>query len=408
MSTQQQESILVVDDNPTNLKVLFDLLNEAGYKIIIAKGGESALVKAEQCLPDIILLDVKMPGIDGFETCVRLKSKPKTQDIPVIFMTALSDTLNKLQGLQLGAVDYITKPFIQLEEVLARVTLQLDVRQNQRHQLQQAKFETLAQSILGVEQEMKVPLSSLLINLVQMQSQSDAMLHLLHQYQDLVPEAEDLAAFCNLSDLEQQFKANLTSCKTDVNQLAQLISSLQTFTHAETAAHQLVDINAELDNALLLAQAHLLGKWGQNLIQIHKHYDDLPGVKCYPAKLNQVFTALLMQAFDNLEARFGLVDIQDQPDVSPQVWIKTSFLAETNHIQIQIEDNGFKGSKLQKPLMLDAVATPPVQEQMQPLGLMLAHSIVTDQHQGQIQYDSASDKGMVFNISLRTEPQHSN
>jgi diguanylate cyclase (GGDEF)-like protein len=127
MLNNQQNIILIVDDNPTNIKVLFHFLKESGFKVLVAGDGESALEKLTQIGPDLILLDVMMPGIDGFETCKRIKINPKTKDIPVIFMTALSEVEDKVNGLECGAVDYITKPF-QQEEVLSRVRLHLKLR----------------------------------------------------------------------------------------------------------------------------------------------------------------------------------------------------------------------------------------------------------------------------------------
>lgn len=119
--------ILIVDDNPTNLGVLFDFLTDSGFQVLVAQDGEDAIEHVQYALPDLILLDVLMPGIDGFETCQQLKSKESTKDIPVIFMTALSETVDKVRGLNLGAVDYITKP-LQHEEVLARVKVHLSIR----------------------------------------------------------------------------------------------------------------------------------------------------------------------------------------------------------------------------------------------------------------------------------------
>jgi PAS domain S-box-containing protein len=139
MSVPTQATILIVDDTPANLGVLFDFLAEAGFKVLIAQGGKSALQKVEHTAPDLILLDIVMPDIDGFETCQRLKAKDATKDIPIIFMTALSETVDKVKGLQLGAVDYITKP-LQHEEVLARITLHLDLRSLNR-QLQEKNLQ---------------------------------------------------------------------------------------------------------------------------------------------------------------------------------------------------------------------------------------------------------------------------
>jgi len=122
-----QYTILLVDDTPTNLGVLFEYLEQHGFKIVVARDGESGLKRAQFVRPDIILLDVMMPGLNGFETCQRLKADPNTRDIPVIFMTALAGAEDKVQGFAAGAVDYVTKP-LQQEEVLARVTTHLKIR----------------------------------------------------------------------------------------------------------------------------------------------------------------------------------------------------------------------------------------------------------------------------------------
>ena len=120
-------SILIVDDNHNNLEVLSETLTRAGFQVSVAIDGENALEQIQYYKPELILLDVMMPGIDGYQTCQRIKSNPDTFDIPIIFMTALSDTEHKVRGFALGAVDYITKPF-QREEVLARVRVQLQLR----------------------------------------------------------------------------------------------------------------------------------------------------------------------------------------------------------------------------------------------------------------------------------------
>ncbi len=125
-TTKNTESILLVDDNPTNLQVLFQTLEKVGCKLLVAKNGEMALSITEKARPDLILLDIMMPGIDGYEVCRQLKSEADTADIPVIFLSALGDTEDKVKGLQLGAVDYITKPF-QPDEVIARVNTHLTI-----------------------------------------------------------------------------------------------------------------------------------------------------------------------------------------------------------------------------------------------------------------------------------------
>ncbi len=121
-------NILIVDDMPVNLSIVVDYLEEYGFGIRIARNGESALQRARYDPPDLILLDVLMPGINGFETCRRLKADAATRDIPVIFMTALTNPEDKVQGFEVGAVDYVTKPLGQ-EEVLARITTHLRLRE---------------------------------------------------------------------------------------------------------------------------------------------------------------------------------------------------------------------------------------------------------------------------------------
>ena len=156
MDKPEQNTILIVDDMPNNLGALLDYLTDFGFEVLVAEDGESAIEQVEYALPDLILLDVLMPGIDGFETCSRLKSNQITQDIPVIFMTALSDAEDKVKGFSVGGVDYVTKP-IQQAEVLARVTTHLSIR-NLQKQLQQQN-ECLQQEIcdrIKIEQQLQI------------------------------------------------------------------------------------------------------------------------------------------------------------------------------------------------------------------------------------------------------------
>lgn len=126
-SAEKEPVVLVIDDDPNNLAIMTDLLAECNFVVIAAEDGETGVKRGAYAEPDLILLDIMMPGIDGYETCRRLKAQERTGDIPVIFMTALAETEHKLKGFAAGGVDYITKPF-QREEVLARVGAQLRLR----------------------------------------------------------------------------------------------------------------------------------------------------------------------------------------------------------------------------------------------------------------------------------------
>jgi DNA-binding NtrC family response regulator len=124
--------ILLVDDNSTNLQVLYQTLEGHGYRLLAARSGKDAISIAQRVIPDLILLDVMMPDMDGFETCTRLKAHPDTRDCAVIFLSALTEPSEKVRGLELGAVDFVNKPF-QAEEVLARVRTHLTIRDLQKH-----------------------------------------------------------------------------------------------------------------------------------------------------------------------------------------------------------------------------------------------------------------------------------
>jgi putative two-component system response regulator len=119
-------AILMVDDNEINLQTLYQTLDGQGYSLLIARSGEDALRIAAKAKPDLILLDVMMPGIDGYETCARLKSNENTRNSVIIFLTALQSTREKVRGLSLGAVDFLTKPF-DPDEIIARVSRHLEV-----------------------------------------------------------------------------------------------------------------------------------------------------------------------------------------------------------------------------------------------------------------------------------------
>ncbi len=124
--------VLIVEDTPASLTLLSELMQTAGYSVRQAQDGEMALLSVQNRAPDLILLDVRMPKMDGFDVCRQIKSNPATADVPIIFLSALQDTEARLQGLQLGAVDYIAKPY-EPDEVLLRVRTHLELRNLQLH-----------------------------------------------------------------------------------------------------------------------------------------------------------------------------------------------------------------------------------------------------------------------------------
>lgn len=137
--------ILIVDDNPENLKVIGNILKQKGHKAAIARDGVQALDFVERKKPGLILMDMMMPEMDGLEACRRLKENESTRDIPVIFITALTDNWNKMKAFEAGGVDYITKPFMK-EEVMARVNVHLQLRKT----MERLKNMSITDELTGV------------------------------------------------------------------------------------------------------------------------------------------------------------------------------------------------------------------------------------------------------------------
>jgi DNA-binding NtrC family response regulator len=201
-------SILVVDDTPTNVSVLMEVLGRDGFKVLVARDGESALEQAQYAPPELILLDVMMPGLDGYETCRRLKADPRTAAIPVIFMTALSDVHDKVRAFEAGAADYVSKPF-QHEEVLARVRAHLALARLRR-ELEQAN-QQLEQRVLERTRDLEQALE----NVKRLQSRLQAENRYLQQeiaenanHREIVGSSPSLAAV--LRKVEQVARGNTT------------------------------------------------------------------------------------------------------------------------------------------------------------------------------------------------------
>ncbi|RZM78023.1 response regulator [Leptolyngbya iicbica LK] len=421
-----QQTILVVDDTPTNIQVLFDLLDASGYRVAIAKSGEIALQRLENSLPDLILLDVMMPGIDGFETCRRLKAAVATQDIPVIFMTALSDTVDKVKGLQLGAVDYITKP-IQHEEVLARINVHLQLRQlnqtleaqvetrtaelrqaletvkqTQIQLVQSEKMSSLGQLVAGIAHEINNPINFIYGNLKPAEEYMRDLLGLIECIQTEVPElpeaVQKYVEDVDLEFLQADLPRLINSMKLGADRIRQIVLSLRNFSRLDEADFKAVDIHEGIDSTLLILQHRLKSTDTLPAVKIIKDYGDLPLVECYASQLNQVFMNLLSNALDALEEHSERQRAAGQAFI-PKIQIKTQDLGD-GQVAIHIVDNGGGMSEEVRSKIFNDFFTTKEIGKGTGLGLPICRQLVVEKHQGQLHCESHLGSETEFIITI--------
>jgi signal transduction histidine kinase len=228
-SEQDIQTILIVDDTPANLALVVECLEDRGFRVAIAQDGEEGLRRAELVRPELILLDVVMPRLDGFETCRRLKSLSTTRDIPVIFMTSLAETGDKLAGFSSGGVDYVTKP-LQVDEVFARVSTHLNLRAMQK-QLE-AQNARLQQEI----QERKQAEATLMDLMQGVRNVSNTIAHDLRApLGELRARLEDLSATRPPAD---ETFAEIDAAIADVDRVIGIFNALLRLAEIDTGARR--------------------------------------------------------------------------------------------------------------------------------------------------------------------------
>jgi len=424
------KSLLIVDDTPDNIRLLSMMLADQGYKVRKALNGEMALNSCQADPPDLVILDIKMPDLDGYTVCERLKLNPETAEIPVIFISALDDVLDKVKAFQVGGVDYISKPF-QCEEVLARVRNQLTIREltfkleqkvaartaallgafeslqdTQIQLVQSEKMATLGQLVAGIAHEINNPLGFITNNLQFAQEGVESLMEHLQIYQQEYPQpTEAIVEHSEHIDLEyllEDLPNLLDSIKIGSDRIQQLSISLRKFSRKNSDKPVESDIHDGLESTLLILKHRLKSNGNRSEIEIIKEYQELPSILCYPEQLNQVFMNLLANSIDALDER-----CEKQGDSSAQAYqitIATEFISDRSQIQIRITDNGLGIPEDIQSQIFDYQFTTKPAGKGTGIGLAIVHQII-QRHEGLLECHSTPQQGTTFTISLPMKNQ---
>ena len=412
--------ILIVDDTPDNIRFLSSLLLEQGYNVRKSINGQMALTAAKTLPPDLILLDINMSGMNGYEVCERLKEDTQTSSVPIIFLSALDDVLDKVKAFQVGGVDYITKPF-QIEEVLVRIQNQLTIQslqtqlKAQNTQLQQAlgnlkkaqaqlvqkeKMIGLGQLAAGMAHEINNSIGFISSNLDPARKYIQDLLNLVYLYQKEYPKPtlpiQKTIQEIDLDFLNSDIQKLVGSMQTGVERICTMLLALRIFSRLNESDIKPVDIHEGLNSTLLLLQHRFREEGKRPEIKVIKKYGKLPLVTCYASQLNQVFLNLLNNAIDALESGVGK-EFSESSD--PTIWISTEFTAwET--IIIRIKDNGVGIAEEMRSRLFDPFFTTQPVGKVSGLGLLTSYEIVVEKHKGHLTCHSSPEQGAEFTIEI--------
>ncbi len=379
----RQSTILVVDDTPANLSSLTDYLKGEGYKTLIASNGAIALERAGYIQPDLILLDVLMPGIDGFETCRRLKAHDVTRDIPVIFMTALTSIEDKVNGFEAGGVDYVTKP-IQHEEVLARVSTHLRIRElTQSLEAQAAEIRTLNAQLDAENTQIKAELREA-ERLADIGKITSSLSHEIRN--PLSATKMNLQILSKSGHLSDDDRPHLELALDEVIRLEGMLSELLDFARPLFLKKKPCQINTVLTTNLKL----LAVKFEQKDVSIVSSFDpEIPEFQADGEKLSRAFINLLLNALEVSET-------------GGTVWVTSRAVKDTHSpgVEVLIEDEGPGIPQAQMPDIFKPFFT--TKSKGTGLGLTnVKHTI--EAHEGRVDVSNRPSEGAAFRVWIPVE-----
>ncbi|MBE9180033.1 response regulator [Oculatella sp. LEGE 06141] len=425
MDTQAEISafiadILIVDDKLENIRFLSEFLSEQRYQVRKAINGQAALTAAKALPPDLILLDINMPVMGGYEVCQQLKDDAKTSSIPIIFLSAGNEVNDKVRAFQVGGVDYITKPF-QLEEVLARVQTQLSLQTLQKQlqtrndqlqemvsALQKAQANLVQQEKLihssriaaGISHEINNPLCFILGNLVPASDYSQKLINLIQLYQEALPVApvpiKKFSEEIELDFLKSDFTKVIDSIQTGAERIRSVVQALQTFSRLDESGIKPIQIHQSVESALTLLRYQFTLNQGNTRISIAKNYEEVPLFWSHATLFNQALFNLLQNAIDAVTLK---ANSTDDRSFQPTLWISIS-RADSDKIKISIKDNGVGISPENEAHLFEPFFTTKPGGQGVGLGLFTSYQIITGLHKGQLTYQTCLEHGSEFVIEV--------
>lgn len=423
--------ILVVDDTPASLRLLTEILKAEGFEVRSAISGELALRAAANNPPELVLLDIHMPEMDGYEVLRHLKAKPETRDVPVIFVSAASDIGDKAHGFELGAVDYVTKPY-QHSELLARVHTHLELARTRNHlasvleerkkieaqvveqyeyvvnlnlqlektnkQLKQAQNQLLQAEKMaaigllaaGVAHEINNPigyvssnlgtLERYLADILAIMDKYEAALALLEAENPLLDELRQFRKKIDLDYIRDDVKSLIAESHQGLERVKKIVLDLKDFSRSGGDDQwEWANIEQMLDSTLNIVWNELKYK-----CEVIKEYGSLPKIFCLPSQLNQVFINLLVNAAQAIEVH-GAITIRTGQD-QDRIWF-------------EVTDTGEGIPPENIPLLFDPFFTTKPVGKGTGLGLSVSYSII-EKHHGKIEVESEVGRGSTFRVWL--------
>ena len=419
-------TVFIVDDDPGSQQLLADTLSREGYATHCLSNGKLALQAALAKPPDLILLDVMMPGIDGFEVCRLLKENPATRFVPVVMVTCLNEKEMKLKGIAAGADDFISKP-IDTTEILLRTRNLLLVKQyfdvlkdqsglleqqvrlrtealekaidelksTQQQMVQQEKMAMIGQLTAGIAHELNNPIGFIASNVGSLGKYCEKLLMFIKAQQEtLLSRQPDQLQTDLIQEQRSRLKIDyiikdipemILETQDGVERIKSIVRDLKCFSHVDESEQKLADINHCLESTLNIINNELKYK-----AQIKREYGDLPQLLCCPQQLGQVFMNLLINAGHAIDTK-GEITVR-------------SWNAE-GRIFVSISDTGCGIPEQQLARIFEPFFTTKEAGKGTGLGLAISNEIVKN-HGGEIRVESEPGKGSTFTVSIPLERPH--